>query len=280
MKQPEISLLNPHAFAGAIRRDPEFLRSLPQIPVAELDHEEFREQRQRALAKGALSIADKLERKNGEYDLNANLFKLVGSLGDFQRNSDIVESLREKYGGANYMPSSVKDQFYDSKDKLTAFNHILREVINVSASKFNFDQLLGFMTAMYLATGNREDASQFHRNAQTTLVGMRNEMSFEQLLIAGGYDYKLGSLEQDAEGSDVFIEGVPFDLKASEFSTERARQKARDNGYFNDNILWSHIEPEDYEGQLTLPYKNVNKVLARLKPDLDRALESRTRQYA
>ncbi len=280
MKQNEKSPLNPHVFAGAIRRDPDFLRSLPQIPVAELDQEKFREQRQHALAKGALAIADRLEQRNGEYDLNANLFRLVGQLGDFQNNTTIVNTLRERYGNATMMPRDIKDRYYNHKKGLSEFNHTLHEVINAGASRFNFRQLVEFMTTMYMATGNHDDISSFTTNAKRHIVGMRNEMSFEQLLIAGGYNYTLGTVEQDAEGGDIIVEGVPIDLKASQFSVERALETAHENGYYDDNVLWSHIEPQDYKGQLTLPYDKVDEVLARLKPDLDHMLDSRHRQSA
>lgn len=280
MKQTEKSPLDPHLFAGIIHRDPEFLRSMPQIPVGERNQVEFREQRQRALANGAIAIADRLERKNGEYDLNANLFRLVGQLGDFQRDTDIVDSLRKKYGKISQMPNDIKDRFRSHKTRLTEFNHTLHEVINAGASKFNFDQLLEFMTTMYMATGNRDDVGDFNSNARSAIVGMRNEMAVEQLLIAGGYDYTLGTVEQDAEGGDVIVEGIPIDLKASKFAEERAKQRAQENGYYHDNILWSHIEFQDYDGQLTLPYNKVDEILARLKPDLDHIIHTSTRQYA
>lgn len=272
MHRQEKVALNPAQFTGTIRRQPEFLRSLPRETFDTLPVSERREQMQRAVAAGALSLASKLEKEHGEYDLDGNLYRLIGSLPSFRQNSHELGALRDKYGSVYSMPPAIKDRFYRCKEEVTEFNHVLREVINAGASRFGFNDLLTFMTTMQVASGGREGIEDFQQDARSALVGMRNEMAFEQLLIHAGLDYEIGTLEQDAAGGDFIIEGIPVDVKASESAASQARDRSRSGGYDASGIIWSHIHFEDYEGQLTLPYEKNDEVFARLKPELDRIL--------
>lgn len=275
MKNPESrSVLDPHRFTDSIRRHPDFLNSLPKTDFRELPVDERRSHVQRAMASGALSIAETIEKGRGEYDLNANLYRLVSQLQHFYSANKTIDSLRHSYGGPKHMPYQEKDRFYDSKRQVIEFNHTLHEVINSGASQFNFNELLTFMTNIYTATSGQENAEDFYHHARTTLVGMRNEMAVEQMLINAGIEYDLGSLKQDAAGGDFIVNGVAIDVKASENSAEAARQKAMDGGYDPNTILWSHIEFDDFNGELTLPFEKSNEIFARFKPDLDRALAS------
>lgn len=276
MRHTEIpDTLDPNRFTSTIRRQPEFLEELPQREVfSKLAPEKKREYIQRAIAASALSIAGRIEKKKGEYDLDANLYRLVGELGDFYDDQRTLESLREQYDSPRFMPDSERQLFYDAKENITQFNHTLREVINVGAAQFNFNDLLTFMTNMHIASNGRDTTGAFHEQARTAIIGMRNEMAFEQVLISGDYDYELGSVEQDATGGDFIIEGVPIDIKASERTAEEARDKARHEGRNPDLILWSHIHFEDYEGKLTLPYKKNADVLARVEGDIKQAISS------
>lgn len=278
MRRQDKTALNPTNFTRTIRSQPEFLESLPRERFDTLPESERRKQMQRAVATGALSLADRLEEEHGEYNLDANLYRLVGSLSSFQRNSHELEVLRDKYGSVYSMPLAIKDRFYKCKDKVTEFNHTLREVINAGASRFGFDDLLAFMTTMQIASGGRENIEEFQQDARSALVGMRNEMAFEQLLIHAGIEYEIGTLEQDATGGDYIIEGVPVDVKASQAAADQARKRPKGIGHVEGEIVWSHIRYDDYEGGLTLPYEKNDEVLARLKPELDQILHSQSSQ--
>lgn len=274
MKTLDRTTLDPRRFTQSIRDTPRFREELPDTPFAELTPEARRESLLRAVASGAISIADTLERQRGEYDLDANLYRLVGNLNSFHEGSLVIDRLREQYQTPRYMPRAEKKTFYDNKGRVTEFNHILREVINAGASRFGFNNLLTFMTNMNAASGNRENTGEFHAQARAALVGMRNEIAVEQVLIGAGIDYELGTLEDDAEGGDIIIENIPIDIKASLNATQRAQEKARQFGRDPNRIIWSHIQFEDYEGQLTLPYRLNGAVYAKMKPDLDKALHS------
>ncbi|HEX6416141.1 MAG TPA: hypothetical protein VFZ62_01315 [Candidatus Saccharimonadales bacterium] len=268
--------LNPRRFTSAIQSQTEFRAALPTAERFQaLEDKDKQHYRKRAIAAGAISHAMRLEKERGEYDLDANLFKLVGELESFYTNKSTITSLSDAYeGGPPTMPRHIKDKFYASKDAVISFNHTLREVINAGASRFDFHELLTFMTNMHMAAGGQKTAANFQELAKDSLVGMRNEIAFEQILIANDIDYELGSVEQDATGGDFIIEGVPVDVKSSPSAVEKARQKAMREGRDPNLIMWSHIRFEDYEGKLTLPYEKNGAVFARVEPYIDRAIRS------
>jgi len=269
------TILEPNRFTTSIRQTSEFLRALPNKEgFSELAPKTRHARIQDAIAKGAIERANQLEQDHGEYNLDANLYRLIGSLDSFYRDSQTLDQLRQQYGTSRYMPPKEKQEFYDSKDSVTDFNHIIREVINAGASKFDFDSLLMFMTRMQVASGNRENLDEFRTQTRQAVIGMRNEVSFEQVLIANGIEYTLGTREQDAEGGDIIMEEVPLDLKASRIAAEQAQEKARRAGRNPNRIIWSHISFKDYRGELILPYELNSKVFAEVKPDLDKALHS------
>jgi len=267
--------LNPRRFTTAIQSQAEFRAALPtKERFQTLEDKDKQHYRKRAIAAGAISHATRLEKEHGEYDLDTNLFRMVGELESFHTNKAAISSLSETYGSPMAMPQAIRDKFYRSKESVISFNHTLREVINAGASKFSFDELLTFMTNMHMAGGGRETAAEFQGFARDALVGMRNEIAFEQVLIANDVDYELGTVEEDATGGDFIIEGVPIDIKSGLTATDEARKKARREGRNPDLIMWSHIREADYEGKLALPYNKNGEVYTRLQSDLNRAINS------
>lgn len=271
--QEQTKTLETRRFIESIQQDPAFAETISTQRLSELDPRQRREHLVGAVAAGALSIATELEEERGEYDLDANLYRLVGKLGAFYKSSVIIDELREKYESSRDMPQTEKRVFYSNKDTVTEFNHILGEVINAGASKFTFDELLTFMTNMHAASGNRENTGDFYTHAKRALIGMRSELAVEQVLIANGIDYSLGDLEQESKGGDVIINDIPIDIKSSLQATERAKERAKRNGWNPDRIVWSHITPKDFDGKLTLPYDRIEEIFARIKPDLDKAIQ-------
>ena len=179
------------------------------------------------------------------------------------------------------MPEYHKNQFYDHKDRLREFNDVIRDVIDTGASKFSFDELLGFMTKMYVASNGQEHVNDFQKEARQVLFGMRDEVSFEQVLKHAateeneeGFDFRLATSSEDAKGADFFINDIPIDLKSSEVAVRRARQKTHSNLYSGTQVIWSHINPEDYKGGLVPPFEMYKVIWKRVKPDLDQALTS------
>ena len=276
MPQQNKDVLNPNRFITRIRTSNEFLASLPKH---ELPRDERQHAIQRAIATSALSLANH-EKEGSGNDLDANLLEMISGLQGFYESSRLLDQLRERYGGPQRMTPETRDLFYEAKDTIIEFNDTLVEVINSGASQFDFDELLTFMTNMFSAGNNlgsdhvagRRRIADFSSRARESLVGMRNEMAVEQLLIYGDVDFRRGTVEEDSKGGDYFVEGVPIDFKSDERSAERSRLRAEEGGYDSSGILWSHVTPRDFEGKLTLPYNKCAAIFAKLKPDLDAAI--------
>jgi hypothetical protein len=121
------------------------------------------------------------------------------------------------------------------------------------------------MTNMYTAINGQENQQQFYDLARRHLVGMRDEVAFEQILMATDIDYRLPTTEEDRSGADFIIYGVGVDVKSSEYTADRARKQAMRRGKDADHIIWSQIKPEDYNGKLTLPLKRVDELALQVK---------------
>jgi hypothetical protein len=283
MKQQTNDVLNPNRFITRIRTSNEFLGALPKTDLRELDQDKREHALHRAIAASALSLAEH-EKKESGHDLDANLFEMVSGLQGFYESSRTLDTLRDRYGSPKNMPPAEKDRFYDSKDTIIEFNDTLVEVINSGASQFDFGELLTFMTNIFSASNSfgdqhasRHRTADFNARARESLVGMRNEMAVEQLLIAGGVEFRRGTVEEDSKGGDYFIEDVPIDFKSDEYSAQRARMRTEENGYDGSGIVWSHVNFEDFEGKLMLPYEKCVTIFAKLKPDLDAAIAAHQR---
>ncbi len=266
--------LDPAHFTKAIQREPDFIAELPRGSRDDMEPEQRRRHLQRAIASGALSLAHERQETAGEYDLDATLYRLVGGIDSFYENSKNLHELSTRFRSPKNMPPAIKRSFYDSKEQVGHFNDALIEVINSGASKFNFNELLTFMTTMHIAGGGSETAKDFHNEARMALIGMRNEVAFEQVLIYSGLDYRSGTSAEDGRGGDYIIEGVPVDIKSSEWSTKKAQEEARLGNYDASRILWSHIDFEDFEGALTLPYHLNQKIWEKIRPNLEKIIPS------
>ena len=207
--------------------------------------------------------------------LSDALYHLVSELQRFYAANQTIDQLRHQYGNPWHMPPVDKKRFYDSKQIVIEFNHALRKVISTDAPRFDFEELLHFIVDTYTAVSGQKHADDFYHHIRTTLVGMRNEIAVEQMLIGAGVAYELGSLKQDAVGGDFIINGIPVDIKASEKTAEVARQRAIDGGYDPSSILWSHIEFEDFDGALRLSPQKSREIFAQLEPELNAIVKPR-----
>lgn len=269
MKPTSKEILDPNRFIGQIRTSEAFLGNLPKTNLRELPKEKREQVLHRAIAASALSLAERED--NDKNKLDANLFRLVSGLQEFYEDSRMLDHLRNRYHNPGNMPRSEYERFYDGKATIIRFNDALGEVINSGASKFDFGDLLTFMTTMFSAS-NQHNVGDFHDRARQAIIGMRNEMAVEQLLITGGVNFRRGTPEEDGKGGDFIVEGVPIDFKSKEFFAQKARNEAKERGYDGSTILWSHVDFEDFEGKLMLPYNKCVEIFAKLKPELDRVI--------
>lgn len=243
---------------------------MPRLDLDESQSERFQQQRLNAIKLGSIAVASELTQERGDYDLDANLFNLTSQISDFYHGQTAVDEFRDQYSHMPWhqIPKHAKEQFKHDKQAVTGFNHAVKEVINAGGNKLDFNDLLVFVTHMGQQINRDADQKQFHAMARESLIGMRNEVAFEQILIAADLDYEVGDEDDDAKGADFIINGIPVDVKASQFGVERSRQQARDHGYSNRGVVWSHVDFEDFNGKLTLPFDTVDAKVPAVVQDL------------
>lgn len=109
--------------------------------------------------------------------------------------------------------------------------------------------------------------------------GFRMEPSAAKLLRAAGYTVVYGNRKDDAEGIDLFVDGIPFDIKASQAGAERhSRRIAKTQSRTMHPIkLIPPFSSADFAGELIIPDKSVQKILA--KDDFTDMVDDAIAQY-
>lgn len=274
--------LNPSRLRSLITQSPEFQAALPHRDPESMTLDERRNSARRAVALGGAALSLRLEQERGAYDLDAQLTALISQLDDFYFSLGRVNKFRAyKAQHPDYYASEEDWQRHEhDREKVSRFNHTVGEVINASRGQFNFDELVTFMTQQHIILGGHDTQEDFHTEARSLVVGIRNEMAVEQVLIASGVEFERGTEDQDLHGGDFIVEGVPIDFKASLHTAERAKKSASERGYNPDTIVWSHIKFSDFRGGLVLPAEHNERVAKELIPDIERAVTSEKQRQA
>ncbi len=255
----------------AIRNNSEYFESPDSHNVVNLDA--YR-RRRNALASSAIALAHRRETEHGPDDLDSYLYQLIGETEPFYNAQLDLDEFRDetKYMNWRDVPEHEKELFNHNRKIVTTYNDTVHEIIELGTAKFNFDELVDFMTDAHVSAGGGDSAEHFYQMAHSTVVGMRTEVSVGRLLDHNGIDYTLGSREQDIRGGDIFIAGIPLDLKTTEFSAVKERRKAKQRHHDPNHIIWAGIDEEDYRGQIVLPRDMYDKASRRLMPQIEKAV--------
>lgn len=275
MKNKE-SLLDPRLYINAIKSE----RSYAEAYGGDYSNAaELIIKRKAAIKLGALAASETLRLEYGTYDPKPRIMRLVSQLDDFSESKQRLENYSANAGG--HINETKKQQIKHDKETVISFNHSLREVIETNNRRFNFAELVTFMTNMHSSIEGPENQKHFHDLARRTIVGVRNEIATEQVLLQySDYSFEMADEEADLHGADLIIEGVPFDIKASKGAADRAKDDARKYGRDPNLIVWSHIREEDFEGQLLLPNANSSRIAQELIQDIDKGIDSYHSQYS
>lgn len=136
---------------------------------------------------------------------------------------------------------------------------------------------------------HKTDATQsnFLNSTITSINGRGTEVSAEHLLAAMGYKVKEATKEQDRRGADLFVNGIPFDVKSSESSAIKAadNEVIRSQHLAFDYIPAIRFVPpftrESFEGKVVVP----NDVITQLAVDpvlrrrIDEAIEDYRQRF-
>lgn len=261
MSNPSLDL---HRLSESVLRNPAYAEGLPRQNLAELSDDDRRAVRRNAMAHSAMSLSQQREKDHGPYDLDANLYQLMAATEPFFEAQHNIDDFRFRTKDVDWrtVPQEDKADYRQARQTLTDFNHIVREIIEIGGGKFNFNQLVTFMTNVHIANGGAKSANAFAQMAESCVSGMRVEVGDEQALIHSGIEFEVGTKDQDIHGGDFFIDGVGFDIKHSQNRVEKERAIARSRGDDPNVIIWSHIEDDYFNGQLILP-ADKNDIVAR-----------------
>lgn len=168
----------------------------------------------------------------------------------------------------------------ENTERFTTFNHALREVIDDWGTTTSLQELIHSMYMIHPDRAqldkpeNLEKKKEFYKSITATVRGIRNEIAFEHVLIRAGIDFEPATAEEDARGVDYYINGKPVDVKASIFAAQEALQKIAERGRSSDTIIfYPGISDSDFDGKLTLPQANPDRV-AELQPKIIRRMRS------
>ena len=263
---PESVLNNPSRITRSIAETPEYLssRQSEQDKPGAL---------RRAVALGSRALAESHTTESGYRSPEGCVYDLVATIDDFadaQRKLDQLEEI-----GA---PRSERLPYIK---EIIRFNHAAKALIDSDPS-ISFNQLVTFTVRMY--QGMHRDDPELTDNAREhnrimwlqnavseRLHGMRNELAVEQMIWAiddESIEYEPTTEADELHGVDLYITsgGKRFgiDIKSSQMSAIKARQTSS----HPDNIVWSQVSWEDFNGGFRF-----SDELARIKaPALQRAL--------
>lgn len=168
----------------------------------------------------------------------------------------------------------------ENTERFTTFNHALREVIDDWGTTTSLQELIHSMYMIHPyrtdldKPENLEKKKEFYKSITATVRGIRNEIAFEHVLIRAGIDFEPATAEEDARGVDYYINGKPVDVKASIFAAQEALQKIAERDRSSEKIIfYPGISDSDFDGKLTLPQANPDRV-AELQPKIIRRMRS------
>lgn len=147
-------------------------------------------------------------------------------------------------------------------------NGLAKELVAAAESKLNQASLRDALTYLY-EFGHKTEATQSNRLAGVLnqINGRRVEVSTQHLLSMMGYHVQEPSRQQDDMGIDIFIDGVPFDVKSTASNAQTTADKevvrSQKSAYYPSVRFVPPFTRESFEGQIIVP----DHVIAQLAQD-------------
>lgn len=255
----------------------DYLLNLPRLDTT-ADSREMHNQRNWAIRLGAGALYQETADRTGEHSLDARLYALIANIGPFYEGQRELDRYRHKYEHADYqaIPDDARQHFEEAKLDVGVFNDALKGVIEAGAHKFSFDELHAFMTNVYGEMESAHDMEYFNDIAREALVGMRSEVTFEEMMNVLGIECRPSDALGDTRGKYDMLVKLPYgsrrikvDVKSSEVSASKAFDRAINYG--NDVIpIWPRVTEDDYKGGLSLPYDVLSQKASEVLADLEK----------
>lgn len=255
----------------------DYLLNLPRLDVMG-DERHARDQRNWAIRFGAHALQHETVRRDGEHSLDASLYTLIANITPFYDGQRELDAYRTKYEHIDHrtIPEDERQRFYEAKLDVGVFNDALKGVIEAGAHKFNFNELLAFVTNMYGEIEGPHNLEYFNDAARGALVGMRSEVAFEEMMNVLGIECQPADPIDDTKYKYDARVKLPYatkfekvDVKTSEFAVDDAWERA---AKYNDDVIpiWPHVSEDDFKGQLSLSYDVLTKKAPAVLADLEK----------
>lgn len=154
------------------------------------------------------------------------------------------------------------------------------QIIDVLGGRYGMrtSELKDFIVYMYeWSHADAVGVENMLTGSLNNLNGFRLEVSTAKLLRAAGYEVTYATQKEDYGGIDLFVDGIPFDVKASK-STLRYYLKHSNNSRKNRSVkLVPPFTVKDFDGELILPDKSVEQILS--NPDVVAMIDDAIAQY-
>jgi hypothetical protein len=259
-----------------VRHD-DYLLNLPRFDMT-TDPHDMRNQRNWAIRFGAGALHQEIADRTGEHSLDAHLYALIANIPSFYDGQRELDAYRQKYDHADYrtIPEEERQRFEEAKLDVGVFNDALKGVIEAGAHKFSFDELHAFITNVYGEMEGAHDMEYFNDIAREALVGMRSEVTFEEMMNILAIECQSSDALSDTRGKYDMQVKLPYgsrplkvDVKSSEVAADKAFERAVN--YRNDVIpIWPQVTEGDYKGKLSLPYDVLSKKAPDVLADLEK----------
>ena len=183
--------------------------------------------------------------------LSLSAIQLGRLVKDSIRNDDTPQqvSLKKLFS----LLCGTTNSHLDYKNVIDTLNGYLRE-----------SELRDFITHVHDLSHRIKRDDTYTVNAfMNGMSGFRIEESVIKIAESAGYEVTPATKGQDALGIDAFIDGVPFDFKASMLAAhDHARRHRGKVGRYHAVKFVPPISLEDFDGELVVPDKRVAHILA------------------
>lgn len=254
----------------AIRTD-EYLAEIAGKRPEEMPFEERRQLRALAIGRATVSLALEHTSESGYADTEGQFYNLVSTLYPFLQARESIDT--DRLNGTY----NRKDHLGDI-EKTIDFNTALREIIDHN-QKLSPRELLQFINKTFTISYGHADAQFVEQAAQECIIGMQNEVGFEQIVgLIDGLEYRASTKEEEiASGADMFIEfmgkTIPIDIKSRESKAAELNTSNLKFGRIDSYKIWSHCHRADFHDSFRISYQDAQTKASEVESELISALQ-------
>lgn len=262
---------DPRIILGDVIKTDGYLAEVAGTHPERMDFENRRQLRARAIGRGALMLSQKHTSESGYADTEGQFYNLVSTLYPFLQARESIDTSR---ANGTY---SRKEHLSDI-EKTIDFNTALRDIIDHN-QKLSPRQLIQFINQSFHLSYGQTDAQFVEQAAQECIIGMQNEVGFEQIVsLIPGLEYRNSTKEEEiASGADMFIEymgkTIPVDIKSRENKAAELNTSNLKFGRIDSYKIWSHCYRSDFHDSFRISNQDAQLKASEVESELITAIQ-------